>query len=603
MRMAEKLSCAGLRLGAVAAVLLCSAPARAAVWRVPGDFFSMANAIADSVRVAPGDTIRVAGNGGSLYRERSVVTRSLRIEGGWRADFQVHDPSIYVTAVRDPANLFEFPLIRVENAAQVTIDGFTLIGGRRGIECTNSNVEIKRCEIRGQRHTESGNTLLNVPGAGVRVAGGSAVIEDVVIRDVLSDFGGAGVGIAAGANVTILDCRIENSTAAVISAIGPGAAISAVNAAGLRLERTNVLRGLTANNGGLFFARNTPVTMIDCSLSLGLASISAGAMILTQCPSVELVGCSIVDCVSNNRGGGMYVEDCGSLTMTNCSVLRNLGRIEGGGLYLVDTPFSFTDCHWEENARDEFPTALVTKGGGVRAVGSSGTATRCCFVNEVSSAWGGGWSNAGGDAQFVDCVFDGAFAKVYGGGLHSELSGTVSLLRTLFRGCEAKYGGALSASFTAGIALDRCTLVDNSAQIAGAALYLDTGAQAQVASSILGLASHGDLVHCSSATVAIAHSNVWNDDAVNGREEYGGTCGDPTGTDGNLSVDPQFCPLGEIPPFCDSGTSAYSLTANSPCVGSGLDGVDMGWRPAGCAATSAAHMELESWGRLKARYR
>ncbi len=87
-----------------------------------------------------------------------MVTRPLRIEGGWRADFQVQDPSIYVSVIRDPAELFEQPLIRVQDAGNVVIDGFTLIGGRRGIEVSNTNVQISRCQIRGQRNLPNPTT-------------------------------------------------------------------------------------------------------------------------------------------------------------------------------------------------------------------------------------------------------------------------------------------------------------------------------------------------------------------------------------------------------------------------------------------------------------
>ncbi len=586
------------------AVLAGASASNAAIWRVPEDFFSMANAIADSILVAPGDTIRVVGNGGATYRERSIVTRPLRIEGGWRADYQVQDPSIYVTVVRDPADAFEQPLIRVQDASNVVIDGFTLIGGRRGIESTNSNVHVTRCEIRNQRNLESqSNPQLNVPGAGMRIVGGSALVEHVTIRDTVSPFGGAGVGMVGGAQVTLLDCVIDNvfSFAPFITASGAG--ISAVNCGLLALERTDISRAVVGEHGGLILARNTPFSALDGTFSAGSASVSAGAFMFIDCPSVELDGCAIEDCTSNNRGGAMFIQNCGSLVMNQCTVQRNLGKIEGGGLYLEGTPFTFTDCHWEANARDVFPIAVVGKGGGVRAVNSSGTVTRNCFVREVASAWGGGWSNAGGQVAFVDCVFDATQSKIFGGGFHGELSGGGTFTRSLFRGCQGLFGGALGASFTATLALDRCTLVENSGVNAGAAIYVDTDAEATVASSILCRATHGDLVNCGAGTVTLTHSNVWNDSTTNNRPEFGGTCQDPVGTDGNISLDPQHCaPPGE-PPFCDPATTAYSIGPGSPCRGTGVGGVDMGWRGVGCTATSTSSIEAESWGRLKARYR
>jgi hypothetical protein len=597
---------ASLRLLALFAgtiVLSGAAPARAAIWRVPGNFASIANAIADSTMVAAGDTIRVVGNGGATFRERSVVTRPLRIEGGWRADFQVQDPSLYVTVIRDPADAFEQPLFRVVNAGNVVIDGFTLIGGRRGIEVTSTNLHVARCEIRGQRNLVSqSNPLLNVPGAGMRIVGGSVMLEKVTIRDTVSPFGGCGIGMVAGAQVRLIDCLIDNVFSFQPLVPGSGGGISAVNCGLLRLENTDIQRSVVINDAALVLARNTPFYASSGSFTQGSASVSAGALMLIDCPAVELVDCAVEDCTSNNKGGAMFIQNCGSLVMDGCTVQRNLGKLEGGGLYLEGTPFTMTDCHWEANGRDVFPIALVGKGGAVRAVNSSGSVTRTCFVGEIASAWGGAWSNAGGDIAFEDCVFDATRSKIFGGGFHAELSGGGTFTRCLFRGCQGLFGGALGASFTATLGLDRCTLVDNSGVNAGAGIYLDTNAEATVTSSILARAVHGDMVNCSAGTIAISYSNVWND-ASNNRPEFGGTCPDPVGSNGNLSVDPQLCAVPGAPPFCDPSTTAFSLGPGSPCVGAGEGGVDMGWRGVGCTATPLPQLELESWGRLKSRYR
>ncbi len=456
---------------------------------------------------------------------------------------------------------------------------------------------------RAAKPPESNNPHVNVAGAGIRVAGGSATISDVDIRETNSAYGGAGLGMVGGAQVTILDTSMQNMFSATGGINGSGTGISANNCGNLHMERCDLSNGVNGNDAGLLLARNTPFSALDCSFTFGVTSVSAGAVMLVDCASATLEGCLVEDCNSNNRGGGMFVENCGSLTMTECAVIRNLGKQEGGGLYVEGTPISFTDCRWEDNAREVFPASVVNKGGGVRAVSCSGSVTRCCFVREISNGWGGGWSNAGGQVTFEDCVFDGARSKIFGGGLHAELAGGATLTRTLFRGCSGLLGGALGASFTAQLSLDRCTLVDNAGVTSGAGMYLDTGAEAVVASSIVARATHGDLIHCSSGSVVLTHSNVWNDAATNSRPEFGGTCPDPVGTDGNLSDDPQFCVPPGAPPYCDPSTTAYTLGPGSPCAGAGVDGVDMGWRGVGCSATSASTVESTSWGRLKARFR
>ena len=67
---------------------------------------------------------------------------------------------------------------------------------------------------------------------------------------------------------------------------------------------------------------------------------------------------------------------------------------------------------------------------------------------------------------------------------------------------------------------------------------------------------------------------------------------DPTGTDGNISEDPLFCP--------DSGPREYPLREDSPCApGNHPDGDDcglIGAFPVGCGTTAT---EDTNWSRIK----
>jgi hypothetical protein len=91
--------------------------------------------------------------------------------------------------------------------------------------------------------------------------------------------------------------------------------------------------------------------------------------------------------------------------------------------------------------------------------------------------------------------------------------------------------------------------------------------------------------------VTVSTTDVWNDDAVNVREEFGGTCSDPGLTNGNLRADPLFC----------TGPPDWAIAASSPCAGAATDGSNLGWAATGCR--SALSLEPDSWGRVKARYR
>jgi hypothetical protein len=274
--------------------------------------------------------------------------------------------------------------------------------------------------------------------------------------------------------------------------------------------------------------------------------------------------------------------------MTGSRLAGNAATVEGGALWIDASAFTLRSDTLDTNNLPNF--ANVGKGGGAWVRSSPGLVEDTLIRNERAIGAGGGWFQVGDLVTFRGCTLRNNMSGFFGGGAHIELGGTLRMENCLVEGNVAKFGGGLSASFTGGIELARCTLTGNSGGSAGASVFVDTAARADIANSILCCAPLGDQVHCSSATAAVTHSNVWNDDTVNGRSEYGGACPDVTGSNGNLKVDPGFC----------TGDPAFGLSAASPCVGAASDGGDIGWAGVGCARP--LHLETRSWGRIKARY-
>ena len=580
-----------------AALAAFATSAHAAVIRVPGDFSVISNAV---LAAAPGDTVRVAGNGGATYRERLILDKALTLEGGWRRDFAVRDPSLYVSVIRD--DLSERSVLRVDTSEPVIIDGFTIIGGRTGIEATNSNATIRNCEIRNQRNQQGSDPFFNRVGGGLRVVGGNVTIERTVVRDVVSSFAGAGLAIVNAQSVTVTDCRFDNMLAAQFGIDTSGGCIFANGSGTLRMERTSVTRCGNANDAALLLAQGFTFEAIDCLFAQGNASVNAGGVKFVNCPSIHLSGCTIEENQAIRSGGGLFVQNCASLTMSDCTMRNNSSRDEGGALRMQNTTFTLSDCRFENNHRETSPPSIPVRGGAVASLSSSGSVNRCCFVNEKASGWGGAWSQIGGEIHFADCTFDNIECKEFGGAYQIQLAGRALFERSLFHACRAKFGGGVAASFTGRVQLHRCTFTEGEGSTAGAAIYVDTGAGAQIASSILCCAVRGNLVHCQGGGVEVSHSNTWNDPTTNTRPEFSG-CPNPAGTNGNFELNPLFCPIAGTPPFCDASLPAFTLQPGSPCVGAGVGGVDIGWKGIGCSSSSPLHMEEDSWGRVKARYR
>ncbi len=372
----------------------------------------------------------------------------------------------------------------------------------------------------------------------------------------------------------------------------------------LRLEGTGITRCVTANSGGGLFVENSAVVAEACSIMTCTALQEAGGASFVECPSVELVDCVIDSATANSDGGGATIRRCGSASVTRTRFRHNSGRGEGGGVLVDHTTFAFADCLFQENRLLMPPSATIAlRGGGVRTVASDGSVSRTCFAGESAQGLGGGWSQLGGDVTITQSVFDGNECRMYGGAVYVDLGGSVLLQDCLLRGNTAKFGGAIAAAFTGVVELENCTLPENLASLSGAAVYVETGAAVSALNSIFCTAERSSLIHCSGAGLTLSFCNVWNDTTTNASPGFTGTCADPTGTNGNIGVDPEFCPTGEVPPYCDPPAEVFALTPGSPCVSAGSGGTHMGWRGVGCAVPSLRNLKKTTWGAIKARYR
>lgn len=571
-------------------LLLAGSVAQAAVVRVPGDFVDVRNAIAAA---ASGDTVQIAGNGGSTYRSSNLlIDKDLTLQGGWRVDFAVRDPDLYVSVLLDTSATFSAPALRITGSPQVVIDGVQIIGGLAGISARDgADLVIRNCVIRDQRNTAVGDPELNI-GTGLRAFGGTVLVENTTFRSIVSSYPGAALGLVDVSTARLVDTRVRNCISSRISGDASGGGIYARDVGDLRLEQCSFSGTATVQRGGGGYLLRTPVVVTDGDFSDGLASTVAGMFYLDQCPTAVFSRCTF----ENSRGtraGAILALDVGMLTLEEIQFSGNRATVESGALHLERSAFAITDCTFTRNNSEQVPVVVADRGGAVFSVQSNGTVTNTSFADEKAIGQGGAWSQVGGDVEFLNCRFERCRAGVFGGGLQIELGGRIGLTECLILGCEARFGGGVAASFTGDIDLNHCTVVGGRGLSAGAAIYVDTDSAVGLRNSIACCAVSGDVAFCGSGTILVDHSNVWNDDSVNLRGEYGGECADPTGTNGNLRQDPQLC----------TADPDYGLQAGSPSAGAAADGSDQGWRPVGCAASTPLNVTDTSWGRIKSLYR
>jgi hypothetical protein len=571
---------------------------RAEVWRVPTEIFTIAVAIETA---SPGDTIRVVGNGGATYFVNLTVDKDLTIEGGWRADFLIRDPEIYVSVLRDTNGATIRPIIRVDGSPEVVIDGFQIRGGRFGVFAEEgADVVIRNCHFRDQVNGSAEPPVGGRPGGAARFLGGTLLMEGCTIEGLLTAFHGAALGLESMQRAIIRDTRISNTSNLPIffDIFTPayGGALYVVEVDDLRLENTEIAQCISLARGGLAYVERSSVTAVGCVFEQGSGSQAGGAFVLEECP-----GASFTDCVFERnravRGGALWVRNGGSLQVEGSrfslnSPSANPTSPEGGAIWLNGTPFDIRDSTFDTN--NGLAADAWIRGGGVRCESSSGMVVNTIFRGESTTGHGGAWSQIGGDTVFEGCRFEGNASRLRGGAMHIELAGSLTARNSLFWGNTGSLGGGIAASFTGRIGVEHCTFTGNLAGSAGAAIYLDTGAFAEVDDSILCCSPRGDLVYCSASELTVRNSNLWNDDTVNIRPELGGTCPDLIGVNGNIRVDPEFCaPQGP----------EFELSASSPCAGAASGGSDMGWAGTGCPGPSPLSVRPESWGTVKGRYR
>ena len=284
------------------------------------------------------------------------------------------------------------------------------------------------------------------------------------------------------------------------------------------------------------------------------------------------------------NGAAISVHDGGAITVRRCRFLNNKTSITTGTTYggAVDidagSSAAFDSCSFVNDVATsgDFETCL---GGAVHVAGTASmTATLCRFEGCVASGFEGGIGGAVaveqyGEADVRDCAFRRNTAG-YGGALSA--SSTLTVERCLFANNSGSYGPSalLAGDGVATMAIADNVFVDNDA-VAAAAVYVkgpgslsgNTIAFNGYSSGTDGLFFSGSLsvdrnivsnnggngVTYANPTPSFGCNDVWS----NGVANYNGPSGDLTGTDNNISLDPQFC---------DPALRVLRLIPGSPCA-------------------------------------
>ena len=337
---------------------------------------------------------------------------------------------------------------------------------------------------------------------------------------------------------------------------------------------------------------NVPSGILLRSLTSVATTIDGGfaaaTVTLNGVTAVEIDGFQIVNGSSSGAGGGISATNS-SAVIRECGVIGNSALTVGGGIGLDNSTLDVEQCEVSANY------TLVGGGAGIAVMNGSDLTLNRSWVhyNSVSTSFGSG------------------------GGIYLDAGtmATITYNLIIFNFADAVYGpGGGIYCGTSNALIDHNTIVDNGFFIfglnpppphtfpslpasgnpgLGTGIYFASSAAA-ASNNIIGtvapgsLPSAGTAVDCSTGSSPfLSNNDVWNNDVNNPSPEYGAGCGDPTGTDGNISADPRFC---------DPLHNNYTLYNVSPCVGAGTGGSNIGAFAVGCGITPTAP---RTWGAVK----
>jgi len=288
------------------------------------------------------------------------------------------------------------------------------------------------------------------------------------------------------------------------------------------------------------------------TISNGQAS-TGGGVYIDGSSTVFLRDLVIKENISTGQGGGVYI-DSSDVELNNVIITENHAMGDGGGLFIYNNSnVDFTECFITNNLCDD-------DGGGLKIHNS------CSVIFSNSELIANTAADKGGAIvanNYSGVIFESSVIAnnnaVYGAAFRLRTGTVLDLSNSLVSGNTAGVsGGAVYAATTCSLNVSYSTITDNEN-------FNDDN-------SIIYLAD--------SYSAQINHSIIWNENEIE------------IGNDDSGEIDIQYsCILGGAdglgnietnPLFCSSDSSDYTVAENSPCLGSGEDGANIGAFGVGC---------------------
>ncbi len=255
------------------------------------------------------------------------------------------------------------------------------------------------------------------------------------------------------------------------------------------------------------------------------------SIVSAEGPDTVIEGFTITNGSANFEGGGGIRIDTASPTLENLIVTSNFAWGEGGGVMMIHCESSVRDVVISFNETPETGAGMEIEGDSYPLIDNS------WFLGNVADRDGGGVHVNGSEPVFRNVVFAHNEADNGGGlNIHTHTVSAPRLENVAFLDNTAVQNGGGIRLIASETTMYNVSVVANHADQGGGIFLRDTPST-HVNLIVTGNSggSGGGGIHVDSGSTDIQYSDVWD----NTGGDYQGTP-DPTGSDGNLSVDPLF---------------------------------------------------------------
>jgi hypothetical protein len=347
----------------------------------------------------------------------------------------------------------------------------------------------------------------------------------------------AGLGIGQGASAAVV-WHVPGDFSSIQAALN-----AAADGDEIQVSPGTYRENLTITKDVLLRSTNgSGVTVIDGGGAGRVVTISEGA----SASSATLEGFTIRGGAGVSEGGGISLGSASAAIRGN--IIEDNRACNGAGIAIVGGTPRVEANIIRNNTRSGCSGG--TGGGGIllRTAGSAVVVGNTIENNAIGSGPGGGLSlNAAGTPRIEGNIIRFNTASSGGGGVYLRNATNADLIQNLVYGNTASSGGGIDwlvPSGQRGPWLLNNTIAENNATT-GSAIRADGYDGGVVLENNLLMGKAGQsAVYCTNTYGNVPPAFHYSNAFSAGAAAYAGSCGSPTGTNGNISADPQFVAAG-----------------------------------------------------------